>query len=579
METSETEIPTSTKSTIETVNPHPETPDGPKGNSGDVTSSKEIIAEHEEIVPVKEVIEILNVELVTPGRDTLMETEIAEDKMNCEEMKFESHNNNKEMQEEEDKNEKQEVTSTIEMRTKTIEQSDTNKVIDNDQSIAEEATDTGNTCTTTTGLDLLAQYDSDNDDGSSDSNSVIEVPISSNQDYRNQVVEINSETDSNDSDSEVEYLSELRKTIEKRMETMDDGEEEDEGDDNEENVGKKKLKPKLKVKGEFLLEDLPPIQDLKITVPEDECIEFGKIHSIVDQLVLVSALPNSILLDLETVLFLEKGQKVLGEVFDVLGQVADPLYCIRFNSNKQIKEKEINIGDTVYVAPKTQYTQYVILSSLMKQKGSDASWENDIEPPPRFLDYSDDEQEQLAKRQLRNKDRPIDNDDPTKRPRTTDDDDVASISGRSHNSTQHRSQRGGNRSIAGGHYNHDNRARNYASNQYSQHPPNYHRGSWHSNYYRQPFPPPSQPPVNYNMSSNQSFPSQYPLYPLHSMPYTPPPTQYGPPPPMMHQHSPQMIPNAFNVRPATVPGPHISHVPPFQQQQYTSPPPPPPGSQ
>ena len=528
---------------------------------------------------MKEAIEILNVELVTPGRDALIENEIADDEMSCEEIKFESHKNNKEVQEKDDKVEKQEV-NTIEMKTKTIEQSDTNKVIDNDQSIAEEVTETGNTCTTTTGLDLLAQYDSDNDGGSSDSNSVIEVPISSNQGYRNQVVEINSDTDSDDSDSDVEYLSELRKTIEKRIETMDDGEEEDEGDDNEGNAGKKKHKPKLKVKGEFLLEDLPPIQDLKITVQEDECIEFGKIHSIVDQLVLVSALPNSILLDLETVLFLDKGQKVLGEVFDVLGQVADPLYCIRFNSNKQIKEKEINIGDTVYVAPKTQYTQYVILSSLMKQKGSDASWENDIEPPPRFLDYSDDEQEQLAKRQLRNKDRPTDNDDPTKRPRTTeDDDDVASISSRSHNSTQHRNQRGGNRSVAGGHYNHSNRARNYASNQFSQRPPNYHRGSWHSNYYRQPFPSPSQPPANYNVNSNQSFPSQYPMYPLHGMPYTPPPTQYGPPPPMMHQHSHQMIPNAFSARPGTIPGPHISHVPPFQQQQYTSPPPPPPGSQ
>ena len=43
-------------------------------------------------------------------------------------------------------------------------------------------------------------------------------------------------------------------------------------------------KSPIKAKGEFGIEDLPPIEDLKITVPEDECIELGKIISIVSQL-------------------------------------------------------------------------------------------------------------------------------------------------------------------------------------------------------------------------------------------------------------------------------------------------------
>ena len=30
-------------------------------------------------------------------------------------------------------------------------------------------------------------------------------------------------------------------------------------------------------------------------------------------------------------------------------------------------------------------------------KGSDASWENNNEPPDRYLDFSDDEQERMAK--------------------------------------------------------------------------------------------------------------------------------------------------------------------------------------
>lgn len=33
-------------------------------------------------------------------------------------------------------------------------------------------------------------------------------------------------------------------------------------------------------------------------------------------------------------------------------------------------------------------------------KGSDASWEDNNEPPPRFLDYSDDEGERRARRSL-----------------------------------------------------------------------------------------------------------------------------------------------------------------------------------
>ena len=40
METSETETRASTTTNMETVNPYPETSDGPKENSGDETSSK-----------------------------------------------------------------------------------------------------------------------------------------------------------------------------------------------------------------------------------------------------------------------------------------------------------------------------------------------------------------------------------------------------------------------------------------------------------------------------------------------------------------------------------------------------------
>lgn len=243
----------------------------------------------------------------------------------------------------------------------------------------------------TGGLGLLSAYDSGDDSDASDSASVIEVP---SNEYRNQVIEIDSDDDSSSSSSEEENcdLQKKRNELEKMIQ-VDDSDEEEEGF--------KRQPPK--VQGELLLEDLPPIEDLHITVPEQECEELGTVHSVVEQLLLVKTIPGTPLLDIGTVLFMEKGQKVLGEIFDVLGQVADPLYCVRFNNNQHIKEKQINIGDKVYCAPRTEHTQLIILSNLTKMKGSDASWENDVEPPAKYVEYSDDEEEQAARRARRTK--------------------------------------------------------------------------------------------------------------------------------------------------------------------------------
>lgn len=100
-------------------------------------------------------------------------------------------------------------------------------------------------------------------------------------------------------------------------------------------------------------------------------------------------------------MFLEEGRTTLGKVFDVIGQISDPLYCIRFNSNKEIQEKGIAVGMPVYCAPQSEYTSFIILSEIMKYQGSDASWKNDIEPPEKYVDYSDDEQERSARKSRR----------------------------------------------------------------------------------------------------------------------------------------------------------------------------------
>ncbi|XP_046406142.1 H/ACA ribonucleoprotein complex non-core subunit NAF1 [Ischnura elegans] len=150
--------------------------------------------------------------------------------------------------------------------------------------------------------------------------------------------------------------------------------------------------------GELTLKDLPPIQDLKISVPEGQCIEVGIVSSIVNELVVVQALPNKPALDLGTILFLNSGKDTLGEVFDVFGPVKEPYYTVRFNSEDHARKRGVMEGVPVFCAPKTEYTSYVFVYDMLKMKGSDASWEHNHEPPLHCLDYSDDEKERASRK-------------------------------------------------------------------------------------------------------------------------------------------------------------------------------------
>lgn len=123
-------------------------------------------------------------------------------------------------------------------------------------------------------------------------------------------------------------------------------------------------------------------------------------------LVLVESLPNFAAMDIDTVLFLDKGNRTLGQVFDVMGNVSSPIYCVRFNTKEDIEAKGIRPGIDVYVAPNTEHTNFIVLNDLMKQKGCDASWEDDGELPPDLIEYSDDEEELRAHREARHQKRP-----------------------------------------------------------------------------------------------------------------------------------------------------------------------------
>ncbi|EDW12880.1 H/ACA ribonucleoprotein complex non-core subunit NAF1 [Drosophila mojavensis] len=412
----------------------------------------------------------------------------------------------------------------------------------------------------TNGLSLLSGYGSDMDSdveepqpiADSDNDDIVEVPVTGPSSMRRQVVAVSSSSDSSsesNSDSEAEYLTVLRKKIDKRINT-DDCDDDDDEDLEDDSKPRRRQPPR--VRGEMLLDDLPPIEQLEITVPEDECIELGKVQSIVDQLVLVSVLPNSMLFDLDTVLFLEKGRKVLGQVFDVLGQVADPLYCVRFNSNQQIKERNINVGDIVYCAPQTEHTQFVILSKLMQVRGSDASWEHDVEPPARFIDYSDDEAEREARWEQRKK---------RQRERTNSTDSTETVTTSTTTNTEASEaaprQRGRRAQRQSQNYSHGNQQQQRQHSQsrsqsrdseYNYHP-SYNPGSWHSNYYHNYHPP----AANFNMMPGMGFPMSAHGYGYMQGPPLPPP----PPPPHPYGMPMGMPPHMYPTHPSPYgPPPH-----------------------
>ncbi|KYM95472.1 PREDICTED: H/ACA ribonucleoprotein complex non-core subunit NAF1 [Cyphomyrmex costatus] len=145
------------------------------------------------------------------------------------------------------------------------------------------------------------------------------------------------------------------------------------------------------------LDNLPPIEDLKISVPEVLCNSFGKIENIVEQLVIVKPNPGEPTLNLDTVLFVNKGTKALGKIFDVFGSVNEPYYCVRFNGAKHIEDNDIKVGMQVYYCPNSEYTSLVFLHELTKIKACDAI--GDDEPPT----FSDDEEEQAYYENMKQK--------------------------------------------------------------------------------------------------------------------------------------------------------------------------------
>lgn len=159
----------------------------------------------------------------------------------------------------------------------------------------------------------------------------------------------------------------------------------------------------IKTQDEVLLEELPAVEEVCVTLPEEaELQPLGTVSNIIQQLVIIQSLKDTPPLNESSIIF-KSDREAAGKVFEVFGPVSSPLYVLRFNSVDQIFSKGLKEGTTLYYAPAIkEYTGYILTQQLRLLKGSDASWKNDQEPPEEALDYSDDEKEQEAKRKLKN---------------------------------------------------------------------------------------------------------------------------------------------------------------------------------
>lgn len=84
--------------------------------------------------------------------------------------------------------------------------------------------------------------------------------------------------------------------------------------------------------------------------------------------VTIESIPNIPAFDLDSMLFIGDSQKKpLGPIFDVLGPVSQPIYCVRFNTEDEIKAGGIVRGMKVYAAPQSdEFSKFVFIKELLK---------------------------------------------------------------------------------------------------------------------------------------------------------------------------------------------------------------------
>lgn len=70
-------------------------------------------------------------------------------------------------------------------------------------------------------------------------------------------------------------------------------------------------------------------------------------------------------------------RKPVGLIFETFGTVKKPFYSIRFNTFDEIEDINVKVGNEIQFGE--GFSEFVNVKYLLAQKGSDASWEHDVE--------------------------------------------------------------------------------------------------------------------------------------------------------------------------------------------------------
>ncbi|KAI4109583.1 MAG: hypothetical protein LQ339_001696 [Xanthoria mediterranea] len=203
--------------------------------------------------------------------------------------------------------------------------------------------------------------------------------------------ESGSESSSSSSSGESDYQM-LDPAEEARRLMQEDGGSDDEG------KGGKGSSGPLRTLNEKPDEIVPKPQ-VEIT-PEMTISELGRVEHVVENSILIKGKTSGESRALESGSLLCLGDRsIIGVIAELLGQVQQPYYSVRFTNPAAITEVGILKGTPIFYVE--QHSSYIFTQSLKALKGSDASNIHDEEVGDDELEFSDDEAEAEHKRRAK----------------------------------------------------------------------------------------------------------------------------------------------------------------------------------
>ena len=217
--------------------------------------------------------------------------------------------------------------------------------------------------------------------------------------------ESSSSSSDSDSGSETDSGSDTEPSSDVGEEDGGDDEDDDDEDD-EDATGRGRggeRRGVVRTRNEVPRESLPEPEPWPERVGEDEPLKLvGTLsHDLPDAVVVegkaeqAPAAPENVLVVKEGGILCNSERYVLGRVDEIFGTTEKPCYMLRYGKSQPLSMAHFRIDQEIYAA--VNHCEFVDLRTLLCHRGSDASNRYDEEPDAEELDYSDDEEEALAR--------------------------------------------------------------------------------------------------------------------------------------------------------------------------------------